>query len=170
MPIRLNARLDRSGIRVLCGRSGCPADLTFIEERVERGHYLLLARTLYLESGWKQGSAGTWVMTNHAWKRVRQGKRPISQRGSQAYPGSCASGRVADLRLAAQVFQGHQKHPDVRVNVVPTTNLIVQEAARERIVTTLAESGVFLSSPSCDYCFGAISPLADGESVSPPAP
>ena len=81
----------------------------------------------------------------------------------QAYLGSCASGRVEDLRLAAQVFQGHQKHPDVRVNVVPTTNLIMQEAAREGIITTLVESGVFLSSPSCDYCFGNASPLGDGD-------
>ena len=81
----------------------------------------------------------------------------------QAYLGSCASGRVEDLRLAAQVLKGQQKHPDVRVNVVPTTNLIMQEAAREGIITTLVESGVFLSSPSCDYCFGNASPLGDGD-------
>jgi 3-isopropylmalate/(R)-2-methylmalate dehydratase large subunit len=70
---------------------------------------------------------------------------------------------VEDLRLAAQVLKGQQKHPDVRVNAVPTSNLIMQEAAREGIVTTLVESGVFLSSPSCDYCFGNASPLGDGE-------
>ena len=81
----------------------------------------------------------------------------------QAYLGSCASGRVEDLRLAAQVLKGQQKHPDVRVNVVPTSNLIMQEAAREGIVTTLVESGIFLSSPSCDYCFGNASPLGDGD-------
>ena len=81
----------------------------------------------------------------------------------QAYLCSCASGLVEDLRLAAQVLKGQQKHPDVRVNVVPTSNLIMQEAAREGIVTTLVESGVFLSSPSCDYCFGNASPLGDGE-------
>ncbi|MBI4233877.1 MAG: 3-isopropylmalate dehydratase [Chloroflexi bacterium] len=81
----------------------------------------------------------------------------------QAYLGSCASGRVEDLRLAAQVFQGRQRHPDVRVNVVATSNEIMQQAAREGIVTTLVEAGVFLSSPSCDYCFGNASPLADGD-------
>lgn len=85
--------------------------------------------------------------------------RPVHQ----AYLGSCASGRVDDLRLAAQVLKGQQKHPDVRVNVVPTTNLIMQEAAREGIINTLIESGIFLSSPSCDFCFGGQSPLGDGD-------
>jgi len=93
--------------------------------------------------------------------------RPLSEflgtQIHQAYLGSCASGRVEDLRLAAQVLQGKQKHPDVRVNIVPTSNLIMQEAAREGIVTTLIESGIFLSSPSCDYCFGNASPLGDGD-------
>ena len=32
-------------------------------------------------------------------------------------------------------------------------------AAREGLIATLAEAGAFISSPSCDYCFGRIATM-----------
>ena len=36
-------------------------------------------------------------------------------------------------------------------------------AAREGLLTTLVEAGAFVSSPTCDYCYGRIATMADGQ-------
>lgn len=79
------------------------------------------------------------------------------------YLGSCASGRLEDLRIAAEVLRGRQVYPGFQLHVVPTSRAIMAEAAREGLITTLIEAGAFISSPSCDYCFGKIGTMADGQ-------
>lgn len=85
--------------------------------------------------------------------------RPIHQ----AYLGSCDSGRMDDLRLAAKVMKGQKKHPDVRLSIVPTTNKIMLEAAREGLLETFIEAGAWVTAPTCDFCFGVLDPMAAGE-------
>lgn len=75
------------------------------------------------------------------------------------YLGSCASGRLDDLRIAAQVLQGRQVKQGFQLNVVPTSQEIMAAAGREGLISTLAEAGAFISSPSCDYCFGRIATM-----------
>lgn len=79
------------------------------------------------------------------------------------YLGSCASGRLEDLRAAAQVLRGRQVAPGFQLNVVPTSQAIMAQAAREGLIETLVEAGAFVSSPSCDYCYGRIATMADGQ-------
>lgn len=79
------------------------------------------------------------------------------------YLGSCASGRLEDLRAAAQVLKGRQVKPGFQLHVVPTSQAIMAQAAREGLIETLVEAGAFLSSPSCDYCYGRIATMADGQ-------
>jgi 3-isopropylmalate/(R)-2-methylmalate dehydratase large subunit len=86
-------------------------------------------------------------------------ERPIDQ----AYLGSCDSGRLDDLRLAAKVMKGHRKHPDVRLSIVPTTNKIMLEAAREGLLEMFIEAGAWVTAPTCDFCFGVLDPMAEGE-------
>ena len=77
------------------------------------------------------------------------------------YLGSCASGRLEDLRVAAQVLGGRQVKPGFQLNVIPTSQEIMAAAGREGLLSTLVEAGAFVSSPSCDYCFGRIATMTD---------
>lgn len=79
------------------------------------------------------------------------------------YLGSCASGRIEDLRAAAEVLRGRQVRPGFQLHVVPTSQAIMAQAAREGLIETLVEAGAFVSSPTCDYCYGRIATMADGQ-------
>jgi 3-isopropylmalate/(R)-2-methylmalate dehydratase large subunit len=79
------------------------------------------------------------------------------------YLGSCASGRLEDLRAAAEVLRGRQVKPGFQLHVVPTSQAIMVQAAREGLIECLAEAGAFISSPTCDYCYGRIATMADGQ-------
>ncbi len=79
------------------------------------------------------------------------------------YLGSCASGRLEDLRIAAQVLRGRRIQPGFQLHVVPTSRAIMAAAAREGLIETLVEAGAFISSPSCDYCFGRIATMSAGQ-------
>jgi 3-isopropylmalate/(R)-2-methylmalate dehydratase large subunit len=79
------------------------------------------------------------------------------------YLGSCASGRLEDLRIAAQVLKGRQVKPGFQLNVVPTSQAIMQQAAKEGIIADLVEAGAFVTSSSCDYCFGRMGVMSDGQ-------
>ncbi len=79
------------------------------------------------------------------------------------YLGSCASGRLEDLRIAAQVLKGRRIQPGFQLHVVPTSQAIFSAAAREGLIETLVDAGAFVSSPSCDYCYGRIATMSDGQ-------
>ncbi|WP_295376716.1 aconitase family protein [uncultured Pseudacidovorax sp.] len=79
------------------------------------------------------------------------------------YLGSCASGRLEDLRAAADVLRGKRIKPGFQLHVVPTSQAIMSQAAREGLITTLVDAGAFISSSSCDYCYGRIATMADGQ-------
>ena len=75
------------------------------------------------------------------------------------YLGSCASGRLEDMRIAAQVLAGRQVKSGFALNVIPTSNELMAAAAKEGLIGALVEAGAFVSSPSCDYCFGRIATM-----------
>jgi 3-isopropylmalate/(R)-2-methylmalate dehydratase large subunit len=79
------------------------------------------------------------------------------------YLGSCASGRIEDIRAAANILKGRQVAPGFALHVVPTSQQIMAAAAREGLIEVLVEAGAFVSSPSCDYCFGRIATMAAGQ-------
>ncbi len=79
------------------------------------------------------------------------------------YLGSCASGRLEDLRAAADVLRGRQVKTGFQLHVVPTSQAIMVQAAREGLIECLVEAGAFISSPTCDYCYGRIATMADGQ-------
>ncbi len=81
----------------------------------------------------------------------------------QVYVGSCAGGRMEDLRAAATVLRGRRVHPDVRLLVVPTSQEIYARASREGLLADCAEAGAVVLTPSCGPCYGNLAPLADGE-------
>lgn len=79
------------------------------------------------------------------------------------YLGSCASGRLEDLRAAAQVLRGRQVKPGFQLNVVPTSQEIMRQAAEEGLVAQLTAAGAFVTSSSCDYCFGRMGVMRGGQ-------
>lgn len=92
---------------------------------------------------------------------------PVSSLGAvrvdQVYVGSCAGGRLEDLRAAAAVVRGREVHPDVRMLVVPSSQEIYANAAREGLLQVFADAGALVSAPSCGPCYGNLAPLSDGE-------
>ena len=66
------------------------------------------------------------------------------------YLGSCASGRLEDLRIAAQILKGRRVKDGFSLHVIPTSQDIMAKAASEGLISTLVEAGAFTSSPSCD--------------------
>jgi 3-isopropylmalate/(R)-2-methylmalate dehydratase large subunit len=79
------------------------------------------------------------------------------------YLGSCASGRMEDLRAAAQVLRGRQVAPGFSLHVVPTSQALMSQAASEGLIQVFVEAGGFVSSPTCDYCFGRIATMTAGQ-------
>jgi 3-isopropylmalate/(R)-2-methylmalate dehydratase large subunit len=81
----------------------------------------------------------------------------------QVYVGSCAGGRMEDLRAAANVLRGRRVHPDVRMFVIPTSQEIYVQASREGLLADMAAAGAVVGAPSCGPCYGNLAPLSDRE-------
>ena len=81
----------------------------------------------------------------------------------QVYIGSCAGGRMEDLRAAAHVIRGKKVHDGVRMIVVPTTQETYSKASREGLLADFADAGAVVTAPNCGPCYGNLSPLLDGE-------
>lgn len=81
-----------------------------------------------------------------------------------AFIGSCASGVISDLRIAARVLRGKRVHPRVRMFVTPATHAILAEADAEGLLQVFANAGAIVTAPGCGPCAaGRIGPLAPGE-------
>lgn len=82
---------------------------------------------------------------------------------TRAFIGSCASGRIEDLRAAAFVLDGRNVAPTVELNVVPTSRKVLEQAEDEGILDVLRTAGASIAISSCDFCFGYEKPLQAGE-------
>ena len=82
---------------------------------------------------------------------------------TKAFIGSCASGRIEDLRAAALVLDGRTVAPGVELNVVPTSQKVHDQAEQEGLLDVLRAAGAHIAVSSCDFCFGYQKPLAAGE-------
>ena len=83
---------------------------------------------------------------------------------NQALIGTCAGGRIEDLRLAAGILKGKKVHPGVRLIVTPISQKTFINAMREGLIETFVESGAVILSSTCTPCFGGIGYLLPGES------
>ncbi len=73
----------------------------------------------------------------------------------QAFIGSCTNGRLEDLRIAATVLRDKRVHPDVRLIVIPASQEIYAQAAKEGILAAFVESGAVVCTPCCGPCGGS---------------
>ncbi len=96
--------------------------------------------------------ANTQDLADHLGKDVQVG-----------YLGSCASGRLEDLAIAAEVLKGRKIKPGFQLHVVPTSQAIMQQAAEKGILSTLIAAGAFVTSSTCDYCFGRLGVMTEDQ-------
>lgn len=79
-----------------------------------------------------------------------------------AYIGSCIGGRLADLRMAAQVLKG--RRVKIPLLVVPATRGVYEASLRDGTLATLSEAGAIVQAPGCGACAGVhMGVLASGE-------
>ncbi|MBI4285663.1 MAG: 3-isopropylmalate dehydratase large subunit [Chloroflexi bacterium] len=81
----------------------------------------------------------------------------------QAFIGTCANGRLDDLRLAARILKGRKVHPRVRFLVTPVTQQTMLDAVKEGIIDTFLQAGVLVGPPTCGPCYGGFGYLLPGE-------
>ena len=81
----------------------------------------------------------------------------------QVYIGSCAGGRIDDLRAAAEILEGKQIAEGLRLLIAPASAEIAAQAMKEGIMGTFLESGATILPPGCGACLGWIGTLGDGE-------
>ncbi|WP_457750090.1 3-isopropylmalate dehydratase large subunit [Sulfurimonas sp.] len=72
----------------------------------------------------------------------------------QAFIGSCTNGRLADLKVAAEILKGQRVHPDVRLIVTPGTQKILREANHLGYIDIIVDAGGVVSNPTCGACLG----------------
>ncbi len=103
-----------------------------------------------------------------AYPHLPENTRSISRVGNvkidQAIIGSCTNGRLSDIKEAAEILDGHQVHPDVRLIVFPGTQEIYLEAMNLGYVEKIIKAGGAVSTPTCGPCLGGhMGILAEGE-------
>ena len=81
----------------------------------------------------------------------------------QASIGSCAGGRLDDLRAAARILRGRKVAPHVTLYVTPGSRGVYTAAAREGLLEILAEAGAAILAPGCTTCWGYQGVLNDNE-------
>ncbi|MFH1487052.1 MAG: aconitase family protein [Chloroflexota bacterium] len=77
--------------------------------------------------------------------------------------GTCANGRLEDMRAAATVLKGRTLHPRVQLNITPGSSEIYLQCAKEGLLTIFAEAKATVAAPSCGMCCGNNTPLARGD-------
>jgi 3-isopropylmalate dehydratase large subunit len=76
--------------------------------------------------------------------------RPVSV----AFLGSCSSGRLTDIRDAAEEIDGKTVHPNVRFVVIPASVEVFKQALQAGYVTALTNAGAIFNHSSCGPCGG----------------
>ncbi len=83
---------------------------------------------------------------------------------AQSFIGSCGSGRMEDLHLAAEIVKGRKVHPDLRFIVIPGSQEVFSAASRDGTLATLVDAGAAVCTPTCGPCGGRnTGVLASGE-------
>lgn len=77
--------------------------------------------------------------------------------------GTCAGGGLGDMAAAAHILAGKKLPAGKTLYVIPSTKRIYEEAIRRGYLQALAEAGCFISSPTCDFCYGSAAYLGDGK-------
>ncbi|HHX26095.1 MAG TPA: 3-isopropylmalate dehydratase large subunit [Firmicutes bacterium] len=83
----------------------------------------------------------------------------------QAQVGSCANGRLEDLRVVANMVKGRKVHKNTRFLVQPASWRVYRDAMAEGLLDTMIGSGIQILSPGCHLCLGMQGCLGENENA-----
>jgi len=94
--------------------------------------------------------------------------KPVSEgkgvKVDQVFIGTCTNGRLEDLRVAAHILKGKERHRATRLVICPASRDIYREAMKEGLLEVFMEAGAALMAPGCGPCVGVHEGvLGDGE-------
>lgn len=72
----------------------------------------------------------------------------------QLFVGTCTNGRYEDIRVVADVIEGEELAPDIRLVVVPASRSVYQQMLDTGIMETFVDAGAIVQSAGCGPCFG----------------
>ncbi len=81
----------------------------------------------------------------------------------QSYVGSSANPGYRDFAVVAEIVRGRQVHPDVSLDINPTSRQVLQELARDGHVGALLSAGARLHQAGCNGCIGMGQAPATGQ-------
>lgn len=104
------------------------------------------------------------VALPHLPSNTRFADEVVDMQIQQVVIGSCTNGRLSDLRIAANIFEGRQVHPMVRCIVIPGSQEVAKQASREGLMDIFMDAGAIVSTSTCGPCLGGyMGVLAKGE-------
>ncbi len=69
-----------------------------------------------------------------------------------AFLGSCTNGRIEDLRIAAEILKANKVAPGVVLKIVPSTDVIWNQAYDEGLIKIFKDAGALVSNAGCAGC------------------
>ena len=83
----------------------------------------------------------------------------------QAQVGSCANGRIEDLRIVAKLIKGKKVHSGTRFLVQPASWNVYRTAMNEGLFDIMLDAGIQILSPGCHLCLGMQGRLGENENA-----
>jgi 3-isopropylmalate/(R)-2-methylmalate dehydratase large subunit len=169
---------DRSAISTMCAELSAefavfPADnvLSNYMNSAGSGEYLAIApdqdAEYFDEINIDMGSVEPMVaMPDHVINNIK----PVSELGrvnvDVAVVGSCANGRLSDIRDVAEVLRGRKINRNIRLTVTPASRKIYMEAERLGYINAITEANGLVTNPTCGACLGGhMGVVGDGDTV-----
>jgi 3-isopropylmalate/(R)-2-methylmalate dehydratase large subunit len=72
----------------------------------------------------------------------------------QLFVGTCTNGRYEDIKLVADVLEGEELAPNVRMVVVPASGSVYRHMLQTGVFETLTDAGAIIQSAGCGPCAG----------------
>jgi 3-isopropylmalate/(R)-2-methylmalate dehydratase large subunit len=85
---------------------------------------------------------------------------------NEGYLGTCTNGRLADLKVAAEILKSHKVSSGVKFIIAPASRSIFLEAIKLGLVDIFIKANAVIVPPGCGPCVGTHNGIpADGEAV-----
>jgi len=107
-------------------------------------------RTIQIDAS----TLGPQVASPHSPDNVAPIEEIPETRIDQAFLGSCANGRIEDLRIAARILDGKRVHDRTRFIITPASQDVYRECLQEGLLDTFTQSGAMVTNPGCGICIG----------------